>query len=642
MLKKKGNSRFDSLIFKKNIALSKRSQVTIFIIVAVIIVALIGGYFLLKGKLVISGIPASLKPVEDHYLACIEENTKFAVNMLGEGGGYIYNPPFEPGSDFSPFSNELDLQGMAIPYWYYVSGNNLVKEQVPSRADMEKQIEKYLEENFACDFSSFVEQGFSLNFGNIKADVSIFDNKVRANINSDLDVSFGNQSARISKHQQDVQTNIGKLYNAAVKLYNEEKQNSFLENYSLDVLYLYAPVEGVKVTCSPVIWNPYEVFDNLTSALEANIQAIKIKGNYYQNANDYFVYDAKDILSNEKVSFIYDKNWASRFEVWPTKNNMMMAEPVGLQEGLGIMGFCYVPYKFVYDMYFPVVARVYDSNEAFQFPVAVVISKNMPREAVPGESVENAERICDKANSDLTIYTYNVNLDPVEANVEFKCLNDVCSLGKTKVGNNGAILETKVPQCVNGILVVKGGGYKEKDYIISTNEENVADIILDKEYNLTLEVYVDGSLTENMAILSISENFGDSSAKFLNSIAYPTNPNLKISEGAYKFELKVYKQNSIILPSTNKQQCVKIPRAGLLGVLGMTDEKCFNIEIPSQTISNVLYAGGYANYYITLSQLENAGKIKIYAISVKIPSSIEEIPDVYDSIENKKLNIEIA
>ena len=62
----------------------------------------------------------------------------------------------------------------------------------------------------------------------------------------------------------------------------------------------------------------------------------------------------------------------------------MIAKPIGTQPGLSAMKFCYAPYKFVYDMYFPVLIQVYskdDANEVFQFPVSVVINKNMPREA---------------------------------------------------------------------------------------------------------------------------------------------------------------------------------------------------------------------------------------------------------------------
>ena len=616
----------------------ERGQTTIFIIIGIVLVSLIVGFFLLKEKITQQKIPQEFRPIEDYFLRCIEDNAKYGINLLGEQAGYIYLPEFEPGSRFSPFSNQLDFNGVAVPYWYYVSGNNIAKEQVPTKSEMEKQLETFLEKEFICDFSNYEEKGFKINLSEINADVSIYENKVYVKINADLKIKKDGQSITISNHKKEIPTNLGKLYNLALKIYNKEKQEMFLENYSLDVLYSYEPVYGVNISCSPLIWNPYKIFEDLKYNLENNIASIKIRGNYYKNANKYFVQDLGEPI-DVGVNFIYDRNFSSRFEVWPTKNNMMIAEPVGTQEGLGMLGFCYVAYKFVYDMYFPVMVRLYTKEETFQFPIALIISKNHPREALPGENITQKENICDKANTEIEIYTYNTNLEPVEADVEFKCLNDICTLGKTKIENNDAVLRAKVPQCVNGILIVNAEGYKEKQYIISTNTETSADIILDKEYNLSLEIYVDNVPTNNLAVLSINEN--SKNGRFLTSLAYPYNKNIKLSEGNYKFDLKVYKQNQITLPESTRKECIQIPRKGLSGIFGATDEKCFDIKIPSTTITNVIYAGGKTSRYITESELENAEKIKIYASTIPIPNDIEQLSETYNLIENKNIRIEL-
>jgi len=626
------------MLFVERKKSDKKGQVTIFIIIAVIIVALIVGFFLLRGKISIVRIPEDFKPIEQYFLSCIEGNAKIGINILEQQAGYIYLPEFQQGSDFSPFSNQLDFNGLAVPYWYYVSGNNIVKEQIPSNREMEKQLEKYLQENFICDFSNYKDKGFDIKLGEIKANVQILNNKVSVNINADLDLSKEDKSARISSHKQEVSSNLGKLYNTAIKIYNKEKIEMFLENYSLDVLYLYEPVYGVDISCSPLIWNPYKVFDDLKINLENNIASIKIKGDYYQKSNPYFVYDIGENL-DVGVNFIYDKDFASRFEVWPTRNNMMIAEPVGMQEGLGILGFCYVPYKFVYDMYFPVLIRAYSGDESFQFPVAVVINKNMPREAIPGEAIEIRESICENANTELAVYTYNVNLEPVEADIEFKCLNDVCGLGKTKIEEENSVLKINVPQCVNGILIANANGYKEEEYIISTNEESIADIILDREYNLSLEIYVDNVLTDNMAVLSISEKSEEN--KFLTSVAYPYNKEVRLGDGNYKFDLKVYKTGQIKLPESKRKECVQVPRTGLLGIFGFSDEKCFDVTIPGTTVSNIVYAGGVVDSYIAESQLEKANKLKIYASSVQIPVNIEEMSEIYNLIETKNIRLQL-
>jgi hypothetical protein len=307
------------------------------------------------------------------------------------------------------------------------------------------------------------------------------------------------------------------------------------------------------------------------------------------------------------------------------------------------MGFCYAPYKFVYDLSFPVMIQISDTSgeELFQFPVAVVISKNVPRVSQNSLYIEQQESICDNANTEITISTYNVNLESIEANLQFKCVTDVCNLGKSVLSNSSgeAVIEAKVPQCINGIIIANAPGYKEKKYQISTNLESRADIILDKEYPLSLEIYVDGQLTSDSAILVISDN---SDSSFGANLVYPQNKRLVIAEGDYVFDLKVFRQNSVTIPPITTTQCVSVPKEGVLGFIGLEEKKCTELTVPSQTLTNVLYAGGKLNQYVTPSELEGASAMKIYATGIGLPSNQEEIALGYDKIQTKSLYIEIV
>ena len=123
-----------------------KGQVTLFIIIAILIVGLVVGYFAFRGTLGPSSIPADLRPAYDFYVSCLESTADEGIHLLGEQGGYIEVPEFEPGSAYMPFSSQLDFLGQPIPYWMYVSGNNLLKEQVPSKTSMVTALEKYVAE----------------------------------------------------------------------------------------------------------------------------------------------------------------------------------------------------------------------------------------------------------------------------------------------------------------------------------------------------------------------------------------------------------------------------------------------------------------------------------------------------------------
>ena len=143
---------------------NKRGQVTIFIIIAIVLIAGFALFLAFKNDDTSVGLPASIEPVHTSFLSCIEEYSLVGIDILESQAGYIEVPDFEPGSSYMPFSNQLDFLGNPVPYWYYVSGNNIQKEQVPSKSDMENQLEQFVEEKVRnCVFDSFFRKIMFIN-----------------------------------------------------------------------------------------------------------------------------------------------------------------------------------------------------------------------------------------------------------------------------------------------------------------------------------------------------------------------------------------------------------------------------------------------------------------------------------------------
>ena len=215
---------------------SKSGQVTIFIILAIIIVAGIGIYFAFKGNLFKTSLPAELDPIYSYYLGCIEGEISDGSLILGTQAGYIDAPEFSPGSSYMPFSSQLDFLGIGIPYWYYISGNGVVKEQIPSKAKMQSQLNDFLDERLLeCDFSQFEEQGFEISIGEAQTKTSINELGIEANVDQDLSINFGEISWSGSNHDVEINSNLGKFYDLAVKIYINQKETMFLEKYGLDI-----------------------------------------------------------------------------------------------------------------------------------------------------------------------------------------------------------------------------------------------------------------------------------------------------------------------------------------------------------------------------------------------------------------------
>lgn len=608
--------------------MKKSAQVTIFIVIAIVVVGGIVAYFALRDGFGI-GVPQELRPAYDYYISCLEASAREGVNLLGEQGGRIEIPEFEPGSAYMPFSSQLNFLGQAVPYWMYVSGNNLLREQIPKKGEMEVELANYIGERIGdCDFEDFEKMGYDVYVeeGVVSSDINDF--SVDVNVKNKVTIFKGESSVVVENHDFSIDSKLGEFYKMARDVYDYEKESAFLEDYALDVMRLYAPVTGTELGCAPKIFVEENIKEDIVSGLSANIPALKLKGDYYDLSSvedSYFVTDiGRDI--DENVNFMYSPRWPTSIEIYGD----MVAKPVGLQEGMGLMGFCYVPYHFIYDINFPVLIQFYDEEEIFQFPIAVVISKSRARVALPttgGTSIES--RVCEFKNQDVDVYTYDVDLNPVEARIQFKCLDDVCDIGETEAGTSDAILRGQFPQCVNGFIVASAEGYADARYQISTNEESIANIVLNRKYDIDLDLGdVDKALVN-----FVSDDYSVTAL-------YPDMDSVELVEGFYNVSVFVYDDSSLKFPASSRSECVDVPESGLAGAFGAQTEKCYDINIPEMDVDFAVVGGGRTAEYITVGMLENAVELNINVPLFGLPESLEGLQENYLRAEDEFIYLE--
>src|SRR3989338_10674408 len=251
---------------------NKKGQVAIFVIIALVIV---GGIVLLysyREQIFVKSIPTELRPVFDYYQSCIEEQGKIAINLAESQGGRVDPGVYIPGSEYAPFSSQLNFLGFPVPYWFYMSGNGIIKENVPTKAEMQIEIEKYLEKTVSeCDFSAFTERDYDVSLGKPSVKLTVREDKVVARVDAILDVSKGEESAKVNSREIEFSSKLGKLFDEALRVYDKQKKEAIIENYTVDIMRLYAPVDGVLIQCNPQIWKTQEVVQDLQNGLEANL-----------------------------------------------------------------------------------------------------------------------------------------------------------------------------------------------------------------------------------------------------------------------------------------------------------------------------------------------------------------------------------
>ena len=621
----------------------KRGQVTVFIIIGILVVAGVSLFFILSEDVSLQKrVPAELEPVYKSFQSCVESNTEEGISILERQGGYIYLPEYK--RSLEPFSSWFYFSGNSIPYWFYERGG-IQNEQVPTKEEMEKDLERYVENQVQrCSFTEYENQGFDVEKGQeAEANVEIDDNNVNVDLDMDFSISKGEISSLVGTHEISVNSRLGSLYDSAIKIYEKEKQEKFLDEYGIDVLRLYAPVDGLELQCSPLVWNAESVFRDFENALETNMNALG-SGGRSQNRDPYFNLDL-DIENN--VRFLNSKNWERSFEVNPSEGNRLVSEPVGENPALGAMGFCYNTYHFVYDMKYPILVQVYDSREGvpvseretFQFPVGVVIKGNQPRESLNASASDvDSVELCGDRNTNMTISTYDREVEPVDSKVSIECLNTRCYLGET--GEDGT-LNTQVPQCVNGQIIANAEGFKTSENQYSTVEGGNVEIIMDSLYNLDLDVLIEGKSVrsytgEDFSRIMVSFNSEDHSQTLL----YPEENTVSLTEGQYSIEVFIYGNTSLSLDETDsKEYCVDVSD-GIMGDI-VPGQRCFQIDSPDLINSNALMGGGKRKHYFDESTLKQTNKISLDVDKFEKPGSFEKLQENYNLIENKQIEISL-
>ena len=620
---------------------SKKAQITLFVVVAILIVAAVSVVIYTRAKPAF--LPSEVKPVEDYFVSCASDVLEEGILTLSEQGGYIEIPKLEAGSDYMPFQSQISFFGTVMPYWFYISGNNIYRKEVPTVDSMEKELEDYINSNIGLcseNMDVFETQGYSLTFEEAGgSNVAIENNAIAAEISLPLTIKYAGTTRRITKHSVKINSELGSMYNLAKKIYDSEQKDLFLEQYSIDVLTLNAPTTGADLSCVPKIWEKSKLLSSVKEALQNNLAALKVKGTYYQlqdDKNKYFVHDLGESVGDH-VNFVYFPSFQTKFEVYPSEGEVMRADPVGFQEGIGALGLCYVPYHFVYNLVFPVIVQVYDKDyNLFQFPMLVVVDKNEPRSAEIFEAVVNESAVpemCENKLTKISVQTSDSQGKPVEAEINYKCSTKACRIGKTSDG----YLEEMFPQCVNGFIIAKAEGYPETKYPLSTVEEASAEIIMTPYRKLAVDVLLD-SLPIKQGDSAVISLVSDS---YSASIFYPTQKEIEIPEGEYNVSAYLFKQGEITIEGKTESKCIEVPSAGVMGVLGFKTEECNDITIDDQMLTSVVGGGGKTVVYFSEGDLSMARTALIDIPSTPDPKTVDDLMGNYYIIESQEINVEL-
>jgi|TARA_Y100000034_G_C6854551_1_gene388133 hypothetical protein len=229
--------------------MKKRGQVTIFIIIAIFLIAGITIYFTFRNSSDIVNIPLSIQPAYSQFISCFEETSKESVNYISKHGGY-YNAPIETSIVY--FSDD-------IPYYYLDS-----QAHIPSLEKIQNELEAYIEANLDLCFNkeSLKEQGFEIGLRDYSISSNIKENEIKFNMLNILSISKNDETSEIKDIKINIDKNLLNLYYSSeeiIKTYSKKPGAiclSCLEDISENnnVFIEAIPNQDLSIFENDVIW----------------------------------------------------------------------------------------------------------------------------------------------------------------------------------------------------------------------------------------------------------------------------------------------------------------------------------------------------------------------------------------------------
>ncbi|MBI2670410.1 hypothetical protein HYX18_00300 [Candidatus Woesearchaeota archaeon] len=643
----------------------KRGQISLFIILGIIIVFVIGLIFLVRSEILKTTllsqvqktevVPVQLRPVKDAIDNCVAEVSTEALNLIGLQGGYINLPKdILSRGQFNKFSNSLEvIPGINTAYWFYETSNGIQKLNIPQKDQIKKDIDDYVKENLdSCLISldEFRANEYVIDFkGTIEVNSKIQDQFVEVFVEYPVDIQFKDVGKSVKKHYAKIDYPLGEFYNLGIDILNNENDRFYFENITLDILTVYEdiPYAGQSFNCIPRVWQKNDIEKNLKNYIQVNVNAIKVKNTLTSSPNTYYLLDVGKSHSNVDTIFLFNQQWPFELSINGGEEILKEDSIVGVKNPatkLLVGLFCLNSYQFIYDIKYPILVQIAKNGYTFQYATQVIIDNNQPRyNRRSFSNIEEQDRLfCKSTPTENTIYALNADTGQSLENVEInaKCITTVCEIGRTSLNGNEAYLNAKVPSCINTEIIASKQGFNDGITVTDTNEQGTINLELKPKYDLELEIKIleDSTIRNLDSDENVLIEFSNEQDNYY-AVANKEVKNVELISGTYSLNtyLLITSRN-ITLPGSDYEKCTDVPRAGILGFIGLKDKKCFTTKIDPINLDQILTGGDVFDVEFDKEQLSKANKIIVYITKNKTPASVEDLKSIIDFINSNSNN----
>lgn len=492
--------------------MSKKGQITVFIIIGILLIAVIGiVLYLQRGQEVAQAqetivrsiqVPAEMRPLQDFVQTCMYEVGKDGLNKLGQRGGYLeprqrYNPiePTEGAAvQFSPDST------MHVPYWWHLESRNacagdcaFASERPPlfreeGSTSIEAQLDRYLFAelpNCFGSFRQFREQELIVTpVGELKPVTRITKGNVVIELTYPLEVTRAGERYTLEEFVSELPVNFHEIYTLATEITNLQAEHSFLERAARALIDVFGrtdenalpPVSDLEFGFGTgPIWTEFDVLSKVQQMLTSYVPMLRVTNtrNYeylpaplgsnrrmyevlYNRGFTVPVTDAHPSLNAKFVSLPWWKPYAN------LNCNGQLCQAEGFNNAFGFM-FGVRRYNFAYDLSFPVLVELGNPDSfagegyTFRYFLEANLRNNEPLATLGApldlpKVEDRSSQLCAPEQRTGGTVTVNVTTSAGAAvdgaEILYRCGGETCGLGTTVNGR----LATRFPRCFGGFV----------------------------------------------------------------------------------------------------------------------------------------------------------------------------------------------
>jgi len=492
-----------------------KSQASIFMIMAVIVL-LLGVVYFLYQKSAVEGQPDEVQPevlpVKAYVEDCIKTVAEDGLELIGLSGGYVSIPP-QIANNPRAYLTSFPGQGFKMPYWWYDGISS-----VPSEDFINLQLKEFIESEFPKCIDSFepFRNRFEVSqLKNPSAEVRFNENDVHVSVKYPLEISLRESGFRASMEEfgYTIPVRFRKVYELAAQIMDRENKDEFLERRTIDLYSsdITIPTTDVEVRCKERIWQLPNIKQQLQSLLRVNLPYIRVAGTdynpdlYVPNPDGESIYsktyfqqhyvweidtEPGQKYKNMKVAFTYD-NWPLSIYSRPSESGILKSNA---QKGTSMLSFfCLQIWHFTYDINYPVMVTIIDqatsSNREyrFNFGFRVAIGHNQPDRANRGITSFDSDfglsddEFCNDATKEITVFTVNnaTGEDIKGVNLTFVCGRYYCDMGQSDWLSFGAAagITAKMPYCVNAVIRGSKDGFADAQSFMQADADGNSGVL---------------------------------------------------------------------------------------------------------------------------------------------------------------------